>query len=325
MISIVMPAYNSAAFISNAIESVIAQTNGNWELIIVNDGSSDNTIDIISKYQEGDKRIKLFSQINTGPSSARHNGVCHSSGEWITFLDADDCLEQNAVQIFEDKSKSGISGIYIFSHHIGWKYHEITINYDEYRLAAICQEFNTGPWSKLFKRSLFNDKVFDSPDYIKSGEDWLMNIRLAFNLISSATFCREIVYNYNEDANPLSLMKLFKGSWNYSNLFYEELLASIPESKKSKYCKEILTLLSKEYHNAWRKKWILPKEAKNSFIYKTLSEIQEHTNINMPFFQMLDLKVEFPAIRFALDITERGFGVIKKLLYKPRHRYFDQT
>jgi glycosyltransferase involved in cell wall biosynthesis len=88
LVSIMMPAYNSENFIDLAIESVLRQTYDNWELIIVNDGSTDNTPDIIGKYS--DHRIRVFHQENGGESAARNTALAQMNGKWVAFLDADD-------------------------------------------------------------------------------------------------------------------------------------------------------------------------------------------------------------------------------------------
>ena len=88
VISIMMPAYNAELYIAQAIESVLAQSYPHWELIVVNDGSTDKTSDIAARYT--DSRIKLFHQPNGGESSARNTALRHAQGEYLAFLDADD-------------------------------------------------------------------------------------------------------------------------------------------------------------------------------------------------------------------------------------------
>ena len=74
LVSIIIPAYNCSSFISNALESLLSQTADNWEAIVVNDGSSDGTAGVVSSYCIKDKRIKLITQQNSGPSIARGRG-----------------------------------------------------------------------------------------------------------------------------------------------------------------------------------------------------------------------------------------------------------
>lgn len=97
--SIIIPTYNSSSVISCAIESVIAQTYSDWELIIIDDGSSDSTHDICMRYVSGDSRINYIKQTNQGPSSARNHGIDFASGEFITFLDSDDTYEPTFLEV----------------------------------------------------------------------------------------------------------------------------------------------------------------------------------------------------------------------------------
>lgn len=91
LISIVMPTYNSVKYLENSINSVLAQTYSNWELLITDDCSTDHTFELISKYSSIEPRIKVFKNINNlGAGSARNNSIKHAKGRFIAFLDSDD-------------------------------------------------------------------------------------------------------------------------------------------------------------------------------------------------------------------------------------------
>ena len=98
MISIIIPLYNKATSIKRTIHSVLSQSYTDFELIIINDGSTDNSAEIVNK-QFYDKRIRYIYQDNAGVSSARNRGIKEAIGEWILFLDADDILYPNALKI----------------------------------------------------------------------------------------------------------------------------------------------------------------------------------------------------------------------------------
>lgn len=99
LVSIVMPVHNGEAFISQAIESVIGQTYPNWELIIVDDGSTDGSRDIIEEFQDRDDRIVgLVNHENLGISASRNKSIDASKGEWIAFLDCDDQWEETKLK-----------------------------------------------------------------------------------------------------------------------------------------------------------------------------------------------------------------------------------
>jgi glycosyltransferase involved in cell wall biosynthesis len=106
LVSVIIPAYNAECFISEAILSVFDQSFDNFEIIVVNDGSTDNTLKIISKIQ--DPRLKIFSQVNSGHSKARNRGILESRGNYITFLDADDLWAKDKLKeqiLFLDNHK----------------------------------------------------------------------------------------------------------------------------------------------------------------------------------------------------------------------------
>src|SRR5680860_301446 len=91
LVSVIMPAYNSAAFIAESIRSVLQQTHQNWELLIIDDASKDDTVSIIEKIQDTDSRIKLFqNESNKGTGVCRNTGIEAAQGAYIAFLDADD-------------------------------------------------------------------------------------------------------------------------------------------------------------------------------------------------------------------------------------------
>lgn len=96
-ISVIIPVYNGEQFIETAINSVINQTYTNYEIIVVNDGSVDNTREIVNKIAFKNEKIKLINKENAGVSVARNIGVRETTGEYLTFLDADDKLECTAL------------------------------------------------------------------------------------------------------------------------------------------------------------------------------------------------------------------------------------
>lgn len=98
MISVIIAAYNYGKYISEAFTSLQNQTYTDWECIVIDDGSNDNTKEVVTAWIKKDQRIKYFLQENAGPSAARNNGINKSSGSFILFLDADDILEVNKLQ-----------------------------------------------------------------------------------------------------------------------------------------------------------------------------------------------------------------------------------
>lgn len=103
--SLVMPAYNSEKTIAESIETVIDQTYENWELIIVNDGSRDSTLEIIKDYAKRDARIRFFSQDNAGTAAANNFGISQAKGDYVSIFPSDDWLLPNYLEEFERQIK----------------------------------------------------------------------------------------------------------------------------------------------------------------------------------------------------------------------------
>ena len=103
--SIIIPIYNCMNFLDKSIQSVLRQDYDNWELILIDDGSTDNSLDICLKYQELDNRIIVISQKNEGPSVARNKGLELAKGDYIVFLDSDDWLDTNLFKYVSKTSK----------------------------------------------------------------------------------------------------------------------------------------------------------------------------------------------------------------------------
>ena len=104
--SIIIPIYNSEKFIKNTIDSVLGQKSGNFELILIDDGSTDNSGNIIDLYEKYDY-VKIFHKTNSGLGGTRNFGLSKAKGEYIWFIDSDDYITNDALQILSDEIKSG--------------------------------------------------------------------------------------------------------------------------------------------------------------------------------------------------------------------------
>lgn len=325
-ISVVTPVYNGASFIAEAIESLLNQTSPYWEHIIVDDGSNDDTAEVVSIYAKSDTRIRLIRQTNSGPAIARGTGVKHATGDFVTFLDADDILHKDAIEIFNRDISAYCNDITIYSHEEGWKYFPQTISTDDYIVAALKQEFSTGPCCKLFRKDLLNEFVFDIPPRIKVAEDWLINIRIAFNLDAYAKvrFSKDIVYTCRRTVNDKSLMKSFRPTKEYDDIFFNEFIHSIPDRGLDIYSNEIAGILLSAYHAKWRKVWYLPPEAKSSELYLLTKSFITQADYRCPLFANLELKTNNSFFRMLIDISERVIGVFNRCFIKKKFKYYEQ-
>lgn len=102
VISVIIPAYNVETYLGKCLESVVSQSFRDIEIIVVNDGSTDSTLEIATRYGEMDSRIRIFSNFNGGPSEARNFGIGKSRGEYLCFLDGDDCLYPHSLRTLSE-------------------------------------------------------------------------------------------------------------------------------------------------------------------------------------------------------------------------------
>ena len=119
LISVIVPCYNQAQYLDECLQSVLEQTYQNWECIIVNDGSPDNTEEVVKKWTEKDPRFKYLKKENGGLSSARNAGIKAAQGEWILPLDADDKIGDRYLELAEKEFGESYTVIYCKAEKIG--------------------------------------------------------------------------------------------------------------------------------------------------------------------------------------------------------------
>lgn len=209
-LSIIIPVYNSEKYIENCLDSVLVPGSdrlNDFEIIAVNDGSSDNSRQILERYvNKYPLTVTLINQKNHGVSYARNAGVAASMGEWITFLDSDDTLNNEALlqidynsssdlQIFNVDKRSGINDgeIRQIQNKILWM-EKIIYNYRQ--IQGIPEGPYSSPWAKIYRRDIITDNNVTFPEEIKIGEDLLFNLGY-INYVKSIRFSKYYFYNYN--------------------------------------------------------------------------------------------------------------------------------
>ena len=98
LISILVPVYNVSSYLRDCLDSILRQTYPSIEIICINDGSTDNSLEILNEYKDKDSRITVISQTNSGLSAARNTGLEVAKGEWVTFVDSDDCIHNKFIE-----------------------------------------------------------------------------------------------------------------------------------------------------------------------------------------------------------------------------------
>jgi len=217
-ISVIVPAYNLAPWISNCLDSILAQTHENLEVIVVDDGSQDDTYAVIREYANKDSRVKAIHKENGGVTSARLRGIQEATGDWIGFIDGDDEIEpQMYARLLENAHAHGAD-----ISHCGYQrnFPDGGMEY-HYNTGKIhCQDRLTGLrdlleerlvepglCSKLYRRSLFHDLEENMDISIKNNEDMLMNYYL-FSEAACSVYEDVCPYHYILRSDSASHRKL---------------------------------------------------------------------------------------------------------------------
>jgi len=213
-ISVLIPVYNAKDYLDESISCILNQTFKDIELICVNDGSKDNSLDILNDFAAKDSRVKVIDKKNGGCGSARNRALEEASGEFVYFFDPDDIVEENAFELAYDSAVRNDSDMVIFKANIfdknGISNKEIFFYYDKslkesqfdnLRFDDIKQYVLKGgyaPWSKLYKK-----------EFIDSYDDFRFDLGLAFDDVpfhvksmvraKKISFVNEFLYHYRVD------------------------------------------------------------------------------------------------------------------------------
>lgn len=228
-ISIVIPVYNVEQYIKSCVNSVLAQTYADWELILIDDGSSDSSGYICDSFAIIDERIKCIHLQNGGVTEARRSGWEISTGEWITFVDGDDTLPNNSLEVLYNEAIKTETDIVEAYHYIRHELPQID-SIDDYRnyLLKGVGFVSVAVWGKLFRKTIINTWCFDIPREIVRGEDWIMNIRIAFLSRKKPILLQQKVYNYRNNITGLS--HTYKKNIDLEYAFFKVWRDSIPHN-----------------------------------------------------------------------------------------------
>lgn len=192
--SFIVPVYKVEEYLARCVESILNQTNKDFELILVDDGSPDGCGTMCDAFASKDKRIKVIHKENGGVSSARNEGIKIAKGEYIWFVDSDDYIEEDALEILSGYIEKDRADLYVFQRRINEKY-EITDLDKLFCEHYFKYHFGFEPWNKIYSRSVIaeNNLLFDTEETV--GEDLLFNVNY-YTKIRSCLFLDEDLYHY---------------------------------------------------------------------------------------------------------------------------------
>lgn len=233
LVSIIVPVYNAERFLARCIESILNQSYKNIEVLLINDGSKDNSGDICEYYAKKDNRVKVIHQKNSGPSVARNVGIEQSKGEYIQFVDSDDYVDNDMTESLVREMEENIDIVlcgfkcllsnnnkdvfktniypktcltkYEFLNQFGILFKDFYINYI---------------FNKLYRRDIITNYNIRFDPSVGWGEDLLFNISY-FNQCKMISIIDKLLYNYNK-MNDQSITSSFnKDLFMYKQKMYD--------------------------------------------------------------------------------------------------------
>lgn len=225
-VSIVVPVYNAKDYLERCISHLISQSMDNIEIILVDDGSVDNSLNLCNFYAERDNRIRVYHQSNSGPAAARNSGMRIASGKWICFVDPDDYVDVDYCKASYDFGEKSGADIVMFDavkegEHLDFADKSMVITSTEDILDIRCdilypymigssgnihvkklQRFGkrkdiplAAPWNKLYKRSFLCDNNLQFPQELKTLDDMTFNF-VAFGYARKVAYLHRELYYY---------------------------------------------------------------------------------------------------------------------------------
>ena len=243
LISVIVPIYNVSEYLRRCLDSIVGQSYKRIEIILVNDGSTDNSGEICKEYAQKDNRIKIIEKQNGGLSEARNYGINIAKGNYITFVDSDDWLEEEYIEvlykcIYKEQCDVSICDFYnitsskkILNKYMNNEYEYVYKGKEALIELLKAEKFSTSAWGKLYKRSLFLERRYPVG---KIYED----IPVTYDIFLSdikAIFIAKPLYNYFYRNNAISKMSFSVkrlDAINFMEDIGDRVIAKYPELRK---------------------------------------------------------------------------------------------
>ncbi len=261
LISIIIPVYNAEKYISSCIDSILNQTIDNFEIILINDGSTDNSLSILNDYKNKDIRVVVIDKVNEGVSIARNVGIKHSKGKYITFIDSDDFLEPNAletmlnlmIQFNSDIVRTNYNRIDTHATYIAKTYKNnelLVLNRNNRKILyddIINQKIGCYLWLLLIKKDLLikNNITFNELLFVHQDIDYYINL---VKHAKSIYFSDAITYNYYNNLGGSKNYKYFDRNVKAFIDLYKSIISKLGSSYKGISSSLFISLLLPALH-----------------------------------------------------------------------------
>lgn len=294
-ISVVVPVYNVEDFLEECLESIVNQTFKDIEIICINDGSNDNSLEILNLYKEKDNRIKVFSQENGGHAVATNRGISLAKGEYLYLMDSDDILELSALEETYNYAKNKDVDFVIFQ----------SINYvmdeDRYYKSSIysLEKVSRVVGDKIFNYKDLGDLIFEIPV-----TPWSKLYKTEFIKKSGAKFPEGLIF----DDNIFFFEILFKAE---KIAFYPKFLFT-----RRWYTSSSTTLGDERFLDSIDINNLIIDVFKKNGVFEEYKEILFNRKVNLAYYRFRHLKKEYEKIFFEKLHLDFNNNIVSKGLYE---------
>ena len=258
-VSIIVPVYNSEKYVAKSIESLIKQTLKDIQIILVDDGSKDNSGAICDEYATKDERVMVIHKENAGQAKARNSGLDIAQGKYIMFLDADDMYEpdtcENMYNVAEENQADYVSANYIMIDENDVKRPKPAFDTEKYgefelKLSDYTKSFfvmNSTPWNKIYNLQFLNENKIRFDVNPPSEDDYFTT--LCYMKAQKGYYTNKVIYDYRYNPNSTS-NKCDKVYFKKQNLVYKAIYNNFVENNKMGFYR---------YYNAKKNAYLLCK------------------------------------------------------------------
>lgn len=227
VVSVIIPVYNAEKYIKTCIESVLKQSYKNYQLIIVDDGSYDKSSNICDEYAAIEDRVRVIHQKNQGVSCARNKGIEEASGQFVTFIDADDRINDEYIETLVDRQSHNDADLVVCAHVWEKRFHRTTVQryvdkvYEETEIPSVIDKIDMGPWSKLYRKCIIKDRKIRFDSSVKFGEDRLFLLEY-MKYCRKIAVCSKVIYYYNLKNTNSAVRKYYSDFYLYMKKIYDK-------------------------------------------------------------------------------------------------------
>ena len=291
-ISVIVPVYNVEQYLPRCIDSILAQTFTDFELLLIDDGSTDNSGKICDEYAFKNNRIRVFHKENGGVASARQLGIDKAQGEYSIHVDSDDWVDENMLEEMYNKVLSEQTDIVVVDYYVNYQNKEFyrKQEFSQPLLKAILNGYVMGSlWNKLIKHSLYQKYSVQFCQDINYCEDVLVLVQILLNHDISISYLNHAYYHYNRE-NLTSITRNYtQATYVERKNFYQELIKRLPANQYKIEIESVAFEIKSE-----------------AFYYRMITKPEFIEGKSMRFFNILKRKCRLK-LKLCMCIASLGF------------------